>query len=99
MTYQNNTNGSPLSIAQLSIAGSTVTLVGTTPLNGHMNYAGRSWIYKGGVLLPYGKKDNNVNKLSLYPYPKGGKPKTTFKASKTYGRGFGSVTVSIAPSG
>ncbi|HEX3456416.1 MAG TPA: hypothetical protein VHR97_00530 [Candidatus Baltobacteraceae bacterium] len=100
MTYENRTRGvADISVSQLSISGSVASVIGTTSLNGgNIRYAWQSWIYKGNLLLPYGRKDEKVNKLGLWRYPNGGNPKRAFKLADSGNWSFYGVTVSVAPS-
>jgi hypothetical protein len=96
MAYEGRT---PVRIARLSISGSVVKVVGETLFAGtRRRVAEQSWIYQGNILLPYGKKVENLNKMAVWAYPQGGRAEETFKAPRAYGHSFGSVTVSVAPS-
>jgi hypothetical protein len=98
MSYESFGPGAEnIDIVQLSIAGSVATVVGTTSFISTLRYAAQSWIFKGVVLLPYGKKPLKVNKIGLWAYPAGGRAKRIFKLADSAAYGFNAVTVSFAP--
>jgi hypothetical protein len=97
MAYEARGSVPAISIARLSISGYVATVVSKTSFRGTMREAAQSWIYQGNILLPYGKKAVKVNKLGLWPYPKGGKPTRIIKLVNTKPWEFSGVTVSVAP--
>ena len=79
VTVSSSTNSvkDPTDIYQLSISGSHATVVGTTELTVRAQHHGRqSWIQGNVVLGIYGPGHLNVG---VWPYPKGGKPKSILK--------------------
>lgn len=78
MTYQSIDQGRAR-IVSLSIAGSTATIVHTTRLKRITSRSSQSWIYEGTVVVPYATKGTKLlNKLGIWKYPAGGKPKQKY---------------------
>lgn len=65
-------------VYQLSLSGSSASVVGTTPIKGpaHVYY---SWIYGNRILVPYSGHGANAQKLGIWKYPQGGKGLSSFK--------------------
>jgi hypothetical protein len=92
-------NTGDIKVSRLQISGSTATVVGETRFKGRLRNAFQSWIYGNGILIPYSSRGREVNKISAFVYPKGGKPVTNFgQLGQTKWARFAGVTVSVAPS-
>jgi hypothetical protein len=86
----------PVDIYQLSISGSSARVIGTTQLTvRQQHHGGQSWIAGNTVVGIYGHGHSDI---ALWPYPKGGKPRSTIKKISTPREGpLWGVTVSAAP--
>lgn len=97
MTYENLGPGiHNINIARLSISGLVAAVIGTTNFNSKMQFATQSWLYKGTVLVPFGKDEDHINRVGLWPYPAGGAAKSIFKFPNE--DRFEGITISVAPS-
>jgi hypothetical protein len=84
----------PVSVYHLRISGSDATVIGTTQLKNRRNHhTGQSWI-QGSTIVGIDYKGGSD--VSIWSYPKGGKPSHTI--TKVGGRGLWGVTVSVASS-
>lgn len=69
----------PLSVYRLRISGSAAKVVGTTKLSVLKNrYRGQSWI-QGGTIIGIDRPERSYESVSLWPYPKGGKPRQSIQ--------------------
>jgi hypothetical protein len=63
-------------ISQLSVSGSSVTVVGQTVLRRVRGGLEQSWIYKDSVIAPYGRRSNAIG---IWKYPTGSSVKLITK--------------------
>jgi hypothetical protein len=84
-------------ISQLSISGSSVTVVGQTVLHRARGELEQSWIYKGSVIAPYGRRSDSIG---IWKYPKGSAVKliTAFRGYDHKTFFFTGATISVARS-
>lgn len=71
ITLENRTD-SDITIARLSISGSTASVVGKTKLRSP-KWASQSWIAGNRVIAPYSSKGEYTNKIGSWRYPRSGK--------------------------
>jgi hypothetical protein len=91
-------NSGDIKVSRLQISGSTATIVGETRFKGGLRNAFQSWIYGNRILVPYSIRGQRVNKISVWSYPKGGKPVINFgQFGQTKWTKFAGVTVSVTP--
>jgi hypothetical protein len=84
-----------IKISRLQISGSTATVVGETKFKGRLANVFQSWIYGNRVFIPYSSGGQKVNKISVWAYPKGGKPVINFgQFGQTKWARFAGVTLS-----
>lgn len=90
---------SPAGIYRIQISGSSGTVVGETKFGRYMRRVGYSWIAAsdGAVIVPFSEHGATTNILGVWKYPKGGKAMKIIKGIGIGNHGFGSVTVSVAP--
>jgi hypothetical protein len=84
-----------IKVSRLKITGSKARVVGETRFGGIRN-AFQSWIYGNKIMIPYGTRGFLINKISVWAYPKGGKPVIKFGQFGELTK-FGGVTFSQAP--
>jgi len=98
ITYE-SIKSSRLTISQLSISDSVVTVVRTIRLAGNVKRTSQSWIYNGEVLAPFSNAvGGEPNRIGIWPYPQGGKQKRTIKLRRSRSLDILGVTISVAPS-
>ena len=89
-----NPGKNDVTIARLSVSGSTASVVSKTNLKG-LKQAAQSWIAGNRVIVPYSTKGATTNKIGIWRYPTSGKIVTKFGdfgQSKLVG--FAAVTLS-----
>ena len=84
------------SINQVTISGSTATVVGNTPLNGAYNAFGE-WIDGDRVIVPFVSSYYGASRVGYWKYPEGGRPEKVLFNRRYRFRFADSVTVSTAP--
>ena len=88
----------PSTIYRVEVSGSTGTIVGKTTFSGISRMVGASWIQKKSVLIPYGLKRNELDRIGDWRYPIGGDATGGLGHLKRGATGaFHAVTVSVAP--
>ena len=94
------TFGSPGPIYQIQVTGSSGTVVGETKFGRFMKREGYSWISisHGTILMPFSQHGSQTNQLGIWKYPRGGGAMKIIKTFGTGDHGFGSATLSVAPS-
>ncbi len=99
ITYQSDAKGNPI-VSRLTIEGSSVTIAGTTRLNGIKKWPARSWIYRNRIVVPYSNGGARLRKLSAWNYPMGGAIEKQFRDFGSYKKAlrFQGVTLSAATS-
>jgi hypothetical protein len=100
ITYE-AVNYGAVKISRLSISGSEATIAGTTKLETLNRGAQESVIFSGKVIVPHPLRSGRSNVISLFKYPKGGKPFQTIRRIGDFKKraiSFYGLTVSIAPS-
>jgi hypothetical protein len=70
----------PVSVYQLSISGSSGTVIGTTELTSPKNnFEGQTWIEGDAIIgsdeTPLGKENQGYRSVSFWRYPQGGRPR------------------------
>jgi hypothetical protein len=85
-----------IKVSRLQISGSTATVVGETRFKGRLRNAYQSWIFGNKILIPYSSRGFQVNKISLWDYPKGGEPTSKLGQFGEFTK-FAGVTISLAP--
>ncbi len=99
LTYEGRAyDRKPVVISRLTISGSVATVVSSTRLNSKAKWSALSWIYKNQVLVPYSTRGQRYNKIGVWPYPHGGKPKHIIKFTRQTWDDFQGITVSVPPS-
>ncbi len=81
-------------VYQVSVSGSTGTVVGSTQLSSRSNLLVQFWIQGQTIVAPEGTKPRHANKVGLWPYPGGGSPTgvlSNIGSTELYG-----ATVSLA---
>src|ERR1700722_7939663 len=81
---------------QVTISGSTATVVGTTPLNGAYEAFG-GWIDGGRVIVPFASSYYGASRVGYWKYPEGGTPEKLLLNRRYRFQFADSVTVSAAP--
>jgi hypothetical protein len=82
-----------LAVYQLSVNGSTATVVNTVHFAGVRFSSFLSWIHAGKILIPYsGSKKDPYSYIGIWAYPKGGKPLKRIRGPSAV---FNAVTLSI----
>ena len=71
-------NSDDIKVSRLQISGSIASVVGETRFKGKFRNAFQSWIFGNRILIPYSSRGLQVNKISAWAYPKGGKPVIKF---------------------
>ncbi|MGC1336055.1 MAG: hypothetical protein WA812_11845 [Candidatus Cybelea sp.] len=71
-------NSDDIKVSRLQISGSIASVVGETRFKGKLRNAFQSWIFGNRILIPYSSRGLQVNKISAWAYPKGGKPVIKF---------------------
>lgn len=92
--------GSPATIFQIQVSGSAGTVVGETKLSRYMRNEQYSWITAsdGTVAMPFSQHGTETTQIGVWKYPAGGHANKVIKKIGAGDHGFGSVTVSVAPS-
>jgi len=92
--------GTPGAIYRIQVSGSTGTVVGETKFKRYMRRENYSWISisNGSVIMPFSQHGVEATQLGIWKYPRGGTAVKVIKKIGTGSRGFGAVTVSVAPS-
>lgn len=99
ITYESLSGGNA-KLSRLSVNGSQVSVVGTTPLKGVPRKLTQSWLYSGKLLVPFNTRGSHVNLIGEWKYPKGVRPKYVIKKIDSYRKktiNFQGVTISVAP--
>ncbi len=81
---------------QVTLSGSTATVVGTTPLNGAYEAFG-GWIDGGRVIVPFASSYYGASRVGYWKYPEGGTPEKLLLDRRYRFVFANSVTVSVAP--
>jgi hypothetical protein len=91
---------SPGSIYRIRVSGSTGTVVGKTKFGRYMRRIGYSWISApdGTVVVTFSAHGNEIGSLGIWKYPRAKHAINIIKSIGSGNHGFGSVTVSVAPS-
>jgi hypothetical protein len=76
VTYEGR-DATHIKISRLSVSGLTATVTGQTHLKG-ARFAHQSWIAGRRVIVPHSTHGFDTNKISLWRYPKSGKPVVKF---------------------
>jgi hypothetical protein len=88
-----------LTISQLSISGSVVTVVRTIRLTANVKRASQSWIYNGRVLVPFSSAvGGEPNRIGIWRYPQAGKQKRVIERRRSGSLDILGVTISVDPS-
>jgi len=96
MSYESTKPGQS-TISQLSISGSSATVVGQTVLRNVRKRLTQSWIYKNSIVVPYVSHGPTATNIGIWKYPKGGRPtKRISEFGGTKPSGFAGVTISVA---
>ncbi len=81
LSYETQQKGQPM-ISQLTVSGSSVSVVGRTQLGKVRDGLTLSWIYQGSIVAPYSVRGSHSTNIGTWQYPKGGPPT---KRIKTFG--------------
>ncbi|HEX3368354.1 MAG TPA: hypothetical protein VHS56_02170 [Candidatus Cybelea sp.] len=83
-------------IDQVTVSGSTGTIVGSTPLNGTYN-ASSAWIEGDRVVVPFVDAYYGASRIGYWKYPEGGDPEKVLLDRHYRFHGANTVAVSEAP--
>jgi hypothetical protein len=96
MSYEGRNEGR-VTASQLSISGSTATVVGVTHFHGIRGDANLSWTYDGKILVPFGRAHARAPYIGLWKYPSGGQPDQVYhKPGKPLQANFQALTLSVS---
>jgi hypothetical protein len=96
MSYE-GTNEGNVTASELSISGSTATIIHVTHFHGIRAYANLSWVNGDSILIPFGRARRKAPFIGAWKYPSGGKPAQVYRnIGKPLGANFQAVTYSPA---
>jgi hypothetical protein len=87
----------PIQVLQISISGSSGSVVNTTTLQGSVGYFKYFWIQSDAIITPRGAGGWKARKVGLWKYPAGGKSFNEIALPKVKGGLASGITVSLAP--
>ena len=82
-------------VSQLSVSGTSVSIVGTILLKGIKPRAYESWIYDGAIIVPFSTHSFAAKRVGVWAYPKGGTKANAFPHFSTKATELHGVTISV----